>query len=100
MFTVLQTETFVAWLDGLDDVRAKARIAARLRQAGAGNLGDWKPIEGRVCEMRIDFGPGFRLYFLRRERVIVVMLCGGDKSSQRRDIRRALDIAAALGESQ
>jgi putative addiction module killer protein len=98
MFMVRQTEEFVAWLDELKDKRAQIRIAARLRQAEAGNLGDWQPIEGDVAEMRVDFGPGYRLYFTRRGRIVVVILNAGDKSSQKRDIRRALKLAAELGD--
>ena len=98
MFTVLQTEEFVDWLDRLQDKKAQIRIAARLRQAEAGSLGDWQPIEGEVSEMRVHFGPGYRLYFVRRGRVIVVLLNAGDKSTQKRDIRRAVKIAAELGD--
>ncbi len=98
MYTVFQTEEFVAWLDDLKDKRAQLRIAARLRQAEAGSLGDWQPIEGEVSEMRVHFGPGYRLYFVRRGRVVVVMLNAGDKSSQKRDIRRAVNLAAELGD--
>ena len=95
---VRQTEEFVSWLDGVDDQRAQLRIAARLRQAEAGNLGDWQPVEGEVSEMRVHFGPGYRLYFVRRGRFIVIMLNAGDKSSQKRDIRRALKLATQIGE--
>jgi putative addiction module killer protein len=98
MLTVLQTEEFVAWLDALKNKRARVRIAARLRQAEAGSLGDWQPVEGEVSEMRVHFGPGYRLYFVRRGRVIVVILNAGDKSTQKRDIRRALKLAAELGD--
>jgi putative addiction module killer protein len=98
MFTVLQTEEFVAWLDDLKDKRAQVRIAARLRQAESGNLGDWQPIEGEVSELRVNYGPGYRLYFARRGRIIVVILNAGDKSTQKRDIRRALKLAAELGD--
>jgi putative addiction module killer protein len=98
MFTVLQTEEFVAWVDDLKDKRAQVRIAARLRQVEAGNLGDWQPIEGDVSELRVHYGPGYRLYFVRRGRVVVVMLNAGDKSTQKRDIRRALKLAAELGD--
>ena len=98
MFTIRQTEEFVAWLDELADMRAQVRIAARLRQAEAGSLGDWQPIEGEVSEMRVHYGPGYRLYFVRRGRVVVIMLNAGDKASQKRDIRRALKLAAELGE--
>ena len=98
MFKVLQTEEFVAWLDTLKDKRAQIRIAARLRQAEAGSLGDWQPVEGEVSEMRVHYGPGFRLYFVRRGRVIVVMLNAGDKSTQKRDIRHALKRASERGD--
>ena len=97
-FTVRQTEEFVVWLDGLDDQRAQIRIVARLRQAEAGNLGDWQPVEGEVSEMRVHDGPGYRLYFVRRGRFIVIMLNAGDKSSQKRDTRRALKLATQVGE--
>ncbi len=96
MFTVLQTEEFRGWLDRLRDVRAQARIAARLRLAEAGNLGDWKSVGGEVSEMRVDFGPGYRLYFARRQAVLIIMLAGGDKSSQTRDIKRAQRILKQL----
>lgn len=89
MFTVQLTSQFEEWLDQLDDRRAQVRIAARLRQAEAGNLGDWKSIGGEISEMRVNFGPGYRLYFTRRGKVLIVMLAGGDKSSQATDIRRA-----------
>ncbi len=100
MFAVRQTEEFAAWLDGLQDKRAQVRIAARLRQAEGGNLGDWQSVEGEVSEMRVHYGPGYRLYFVRRGRVLVVMLNAGDKSTQKKDIRRALKIASDLGEVQ
>lgn len=98
MFTVRQSEEFVAWLDALKDKRAQIRIAARLRQAEAGSLGDWQTIVGEVSEMRVHYGPGYRLYFVRRGRVIVVILNAGDKSTQKRDIRHALKLAAELGD--
>ncbi|MGE0314226.1 MAG: type II toxin-antitoxin system RelE/ParE family toxin [Lautropia sp.] len=97
-FVVRQTEEFVAWLDALTDKRAQIRIVARLRQVEGGNLGDWKAIEGEVSEMRVHFGPGYRLYFVRRGSVIIVLLNGGSKSTQRRDIRRALRLAGEYGE--
>jgi len=98
MYTVFQTEEFVTWLDELADKRVQIRIAARLRQAEAGSLGDWQAVEGDVSEMRVHFGPGYRLYFVRRGRIILVMLNAGDKSTQKRDIRRALKLASELGE--
>jgi putative addiction module killer protein len=96
MFTVLQTEEFRDWLDRLRDVRAQARIAARLRLAEAGNLGDWRSVGSEVSEMRVDFGPGYRLYFARRQTILIIMLAGGDKSSQTRDIKRAQRILKQL----
>jgi putative addiction module killer protein len=96
MFTVLQTEAFRDWLDRLRDVRAQARIAARLRLAEAGTLGDWKSVGGEVSEMRVNFGPGYRLYFARRQSVLIIMLAGGDKSSQTRDVKRAQRILKQL----
>lgn len=95
--TLRLTEEFVAWLDGLADKRAQVRIAARLRQVESGALGDWKTVRGDVAELRVHFGPGYRLYFTRRGPNFVVLLCGGDKSSQGRDIVRALRIAAETG---
>ena len=98
MFIVRETEEFRSWLDALRDRQAQVRIAARLRYAEADNLGDWGPIEGDVSELRIDYGPGYRLYFARRGSILIAMLCGGDKSTQKRDIRRAHRILAELGE--
>jgi putative addiction module killer protein len=96
MYTVRITQDFQDWLDDLGDRRAQVRIAARLRLAEAGNLGDWKTVGDGVSEMRVDTGPGYRLYFTRRENILIVMLAGGDKSSQARDIKRAKRMAAEL----
>jgi putative addiction module killer protein len=98
MYTVRQTEEFANWLDGLKDKRTQVRIAARLRRIEAGNLGDWRPIEGKVAELRVDYGPGYRLYFTRMGMIVVVILTAGDKSTQKRDIRRALKLVAELGD--
>jgi putative addiction module killer protein len=84
MYTLRQIQEFQDWLDGLNDRRAQIRIVARLRLAEAGNLGDWKPVGGDVSEMRVDVGPGYRLYFTRKGYLLIVMLAGGDKSSQKR----------------
>ena len=96
MFTVLQTLEFQGWLDGLKEVKAQMRIVARLRLAEAGNLGDWKSVGGEVSEMRIAFGPGYRLYFTRKQNVLIIMLAGGDKSTQAKDIKRAQKILQQL----
>ena len=96
MFAVRQTQEFQDWLDRLRDLRAQIRIAARLRLAEAGNLGEWKPVGGEVSEMRVDIGPGYRLYFTRKGSILIVMLAGGDKSTQARDIKRAQRILKQL----
>lgn len=100
VFVLRLTEEFRNWLDALKDKRARIRIVARLRMTEGGNLGDWAPVGGEVSEMRIDHGRGYRLYFTRRRRVLIIMLCGGDKSTQQRDIRRAQRIARELGEDR
>ncbi len=92
MFEVRRTREFIAWLDGLRDERAQRRIASRLLRVEGGNLGDHKLFDG-IGELRIDYGPGYRVYFVRREAVVIVLLCGGDKSSQDRDIKRAIAMA-------
>lgn len=96
MFVVQQTQEFQDWLDGLKDLKAQLRIVARLRLAEAGNLGDWKPVGAEISEMRIAFGPGYRLYFTKRQNILIVMLAGGDKSTQARDIKRAQKILQQL----
>lgn len=96
MFTIRQTQEFQDWLDDLNDLRAQVRIAARLRLAEAGNLGDWKPVGNEVSEMRVAFGLGYRLYFTRRHSILIVMLAGGAKATQARDIKRAQRILQQL----
>lgn len=96
MFMVRLTEHFQEWLDGLRDRKAQIRIVARLRLAEAGNLGNWKPVGGEVSEMRVDVGPGYRLYFTRRAGIIIVLLAGGSKSTQSADIKRARRILEQL----
>jgi putative addiction module killer protein len=87
--SVLQTDEFRDWLDRLRDDRAKARIAARIRRMERENPGDVRALGGGLIEMRIDFGPGYRIYWVRRGRSIILLLCGGDKRSQQRDITKA-----------
>ncbi len=93
MLEVRQTEVFRAWLDGLRDENARVRIGIRIQRLERGNPGDVKPVGHGVSEMRIDYGPGYRLYFVRRGRTVVILLCGGDKRSQARDIARAVEMA-------
>ncbi len=93
MIEIRQTETFRAWLDGLKDEKARVRIGIRLQRVEKGNLGDARPVGGGVSELRIDYGPGYRLYFVQRGKMVVILLCGGDKRSQARDIKRAIEMA-------
>ena len=92
-----RTEIFDIWLSGLKDRMAKARIVQRIRSAELGNFGDCKPVGDSVFEMRVHVGPGYRVYYTRIGAVIYLLLCGGDKSSQSKDIARAIDMAAELG---
>ena len=93
MIEVIRSSTFRQWVRGLRDRRAIARINARLRNASLGNLGDTRSVGDGIFEMRIHYGPGYRLYFIREGQAVIVLLCGGDKESQRRDIARAKRIA-------
>ena len=93
MFEIIQSETFQVWLSGLKDRQAAARIHARLDRAAGGNLGDVKPVRDGVAKMRIDHGPSYRLYFIRRGPLVIVLLAGGDKRTQDADIDRAIKIA-------
>ena len=93
MLEVRQTETFRAWLDGLRDDNARARIGIRIQRLERSNPGDVKPVGNGVSEMRIDYGPGYRIYFVQRGKTVVILLCGGDKRSQARDIVRAIEMA-------
>jgi putative addiction module killer protein len=90
---VLKSATFEAWLIGLRDPEARARINARIRRLSLGNPGDVKPVGSGVSELRVDYGPGYRVYFTQRGKVLVVLLCGGDKRTQNADIKRAIKIA-------
>ena len=89
MYSVIETEEFSEWLAGLKDVTTRLRLIKRLRRASLGQLGDVKPVGDGVWEMRELFGPGWRMYYVHRGDIIVLMLGGGDKSTQQRDIRRA-----------
>lgn len=96
MYQLEQTDVFASWLIGLRDVRAQARILARLESARLGNLGDCKAIGSGIREMRIHTGSGYRVYFVQKKQVILLLLCGGSKSSQARDIARAKKMAQEL----
>ena len=96
MIEVRRTEVFAKWLDGLRDARAKARVLLRLRRLSLGNFGDWKPVGYSVSELRIDYGPGYRIYLTRQGNSVVILLAGGIKKSQSRDIKRAIALAQEL----
>ena len=95
MIEIVRSETFNRWLRGLSDRRAAARISRRLGRVANGLLGDVRSVGEGVSEMRIHYGPGYRLYYVREDETIIVLLCGGDKSSQRRDTERAKQMARA-----
>lgn len=96
MFSIKRTDEFSLWLDGLKDKLTKQRLNGRLRKALLGNLGDVKPVGNGVFEMREHFGPGWRMYYVQRGTVLIVMLGGDDKSTQAADIAKAIALAATL----
>jgi len=96
MIEVRKTETFAKWLDALKNIRARARILVRIERLAAGNPGDVKPVGGGVSELRIDYGPGYRVYYKKHGRQVVILLAGGDKRTQSKDIKTALRLAENL----
>jgi putative addiction module killer protein len=96
MFSVIETEEFSEWLDSLRDRATRIRLARRLDKVRAGNLGDAKPVGTGVFEMREFFGPGWRMYYVERSGAIIMMLGGGDKSTQGADIQKAIKLAKEL----
>lgn len=98
MYELIISSVFDEWLSGLPDRSAAQRISLRLLRARQGNLGDWAPVGEGVCEMRLHFGPGYRLYFKRIRQTVYVFFCGGEKGSQSQDIKRALEMARQRGD--
>jgi putative addiction module killer protein len=96
MIEIRKTEAFVKWLDSLRDIKARSRVLARIERLASGNPGDVKPVGEGVSELRIDHGPGYRVYFVKRGQAVIVLLAGGDKSTQARDIRTAIRLARNL----
>jgi putative addiction module killer protein len=96
MTQIRKTEIFVRWLDGLRDVRARARVQVRIERLATGNAGDVEPVGEGVSELRIDYGPGYRVYFKRHGHGVVILLAGGDKRTQSADIKAALRLARNL----
>lgn len=96
MIEIRKTEIFTKWIDELHDVRARARILIRIERLAEGNPGDVRPVGEGVSEMRIDYGPGYRVYYKKQGSKLVILLAGGDKRSQARDIKNALNLAKNL----
>ena len=96
MFQIRKTDVYGRWIDGLNDLTGRARILVRIERLAAGHPGDVKPVGDGVCELRMHFGPGYRVYFIQNGREIVILLAGGDKSSQSADIKTALKLAKNL----
>jgi putative addiction module killer protein len=93
MVEIIKSDTFDRWLRKLRDPQAKARVEMRIRRLSLGNAGDVQPIGGGLSEMRIDYGPGYRLYYMQQGSVLIILLCGGDKRTQQKDIAKARKIA-------
>ena len=98
MPTVRETEEFSRWLKALRDIKAKAKILVRIQRLATGNAGDVKPVGEGISELRIHHGAGYRVYYVQRGEELIVLLCGGDKDSQDRDIAKAKEIARKLEE--
>ena len=98
MIEIRKTDIFAEWLDGLRDIQARARIQARIERLAAGNAGDVEPVGEGMSELRINYGPGYRVYFKRRAQELIILLAGGDKSTQAKDIKAALRLARNLPE--
>jgi putative addiction module killer protein len=93
---IRKTLNFAKWLDGLKDIRARARILVRIERLAAGNPGDVKPVGGGVSELRIDYGPGYRVYYKKQGRSLIILLAGGDKRTQSKNIKTALHLSKNL----
>jgi putative addiction module killer protein len=96
MVEVRKTEHFAKWLDGLKDIRARARILVRIERLASGNPGDVKPVGEGVSELRIDYGPGYRVYYKKQGQTVIILLAGGDKRTQSKNIKTALRLARNL----
>lgn len=95
MIEVIESATFKDWFKALRDLQARARIDARLRRLALGNPGQYRTLKAGICEMKIDYGPGYRVYYTMRGNVLAILLCGGDKQTQSADIKAAERIAKA-----
>ncbi len=100
MNTFYETTCYSEWFEKLRDIRGRARIAARVESAKAGNFGDYNVLDDGICEMRIDFGPGYRVYYAREGLHVYLLIIGGDKSTQKRDIAKAKELWRAIKEER
>jgi putative addiction module killer protein len=98
MIEVRKTDVFAQWLDALRDIQARARVQTRIERLASGNPGDSEPVGEGVSELRINYGPGYRVYFKQHGRGLIILLAGGDKSSQGKDIKAALRLVRNLSE--
>ncbi|MDR3369193.1 type II toxin-antitoxin system RelE/ParE family toxin [Rhodoferax sp.] len=98
MIEVRKTELFAQWIDALRDIQARARVQVRIERLAAGNPGDVEPVGEGVSELRINYGPGYRVYFKKRGQELIILLAGGDKTTQAKDIKTALRLARDLSE--
>ncbi len=98
MIEIRQTETYRKWFDSLKDRNARMRIAIRIRRISLGNFGDVKPVGEGISEIRIDYGPGYRIYYLQKKNTVIILLSGGDKSTQSKDIKKAHELAQKVEE--
>lgn len=96
MLEIRETQVYARWFSSLRDRRAKARINTRIRRLSLGNPGDVKPVGAGVSELRLDYGPGYRIYFIQRGPTVIILLAGGDKRTQARDIQQAIELAKNL----
>ncbi|HAR49105.1 addiction module antitoxin RelB [Smithella sp. SCADC] len=96
MIEIRQTEYFIKWFEKLKDRKARARIAIRIRRVSLGNLGDAKPVGDGISELRIDYGPGYRVYFTQRNDQLIILIAGGDKTTQVSDIQKAKKLALEI----
>jgi putative addiction module killer protein len=96
VYEIRKTDLYAKWLDGLRDIHARARVQARVERLATGNPGDVRPVGEGVSELRIDYGPGYRVYYTMRGRTMIILLAGGDKRTQTTDIKTALRLARNL----
>lgn len=98
MIEIRETEVYKKWFGAIKDIKTKSVIDVRIRRVSLGNFGDVEPVGRGISELKIDYGPGFRVYFLNQRNIIVILLCGGEKSTQSKDIKKAQELAQKIKE--